>query len=707
MHDKLKLNSLNRIGSNPNMIASLLAVIALLCAIVVPLPPMNQMVTIVFDRDVPSNASGKVSASFGQSEKAVGVKPQHLTVSGHNLSYKPDPLTYDASTLHFDLSDVGDAQVVRVDGEVNVNNHHWWTAHRITAGDLRLSRTGDSISFDLSRSQIRSMVSGWKLLNPGRLALLVLVLVGIAIVLLHRLAFAAVPLPWFASAVMVVALTAMGAWRVWALDASGRSRLTIIAILLGFLLLTGLNAIAGSGGTARTAWNKPVIILDYVVMLVAAFGQGLVYILKWSHSPDEIAHLSYLAWEKAHLQLVPDFAGMRVYETVFSGRADLADPLAFNQLGHPPLYYILMLLVPGTHVSGTVVTFHVAWLRMASLLMLLAGLAVCAYLLYSRLPRIPLLHLVAALALVASPNMVQVSSGVNNDALCLLTVTLTVWGVVRFRERRYDWRTYLLIMGGLSTTLLTKLTAGMIAALLCLFVVIAAMGEREARFALTKREFWFTTPLLIPAIAYYAVVFVRYRSIQPSYQKLDPAGYMSSTFYKAMSDRSDMSIMQYVDYYITQFLRTWWSMPWQADIPRSGVTSFDARTIALTLLLAVPFAVLAIGRNSRGRTGNLLAMGMGAIALTMLYQFNNALNGFYVNGYTGGLQSRYYLCAMVIIVYALCWLLWRWFGVESESDAAALSGIGTLVCAGFTMMLVWDGLLQPFLLQQSGLAAIA
>ena len=173
-----------------------------------------------------------------------------------------------------------------------------------------------------------------------------------------------------------------------------------------------------------------------------------------------------------------------------------------------------------------------------------------------------------------------------------------------------------------------------------------------------------------------------------------------------MSDRADWDVFQYLNYYISQFLRTWWSMPWQQDVPRTGITSFDPEAIAVTLVWLIPFGILFVGRKYRDRVGNTIAMGIVGMGITLLYQFHVSWNAFYVNGYTGGLQSRYYLCAIVIIVYSLCWLLQRWF-VSSSGDAGlAMSRIGTVICAGFSMMLVWDGLLQPFLLQPVGISIL-
>ncbi|MBT1170591.1 glycosyltransferase family 39 protein [Bifidobacterium sp. SO4] len=678
----------------------IIAIAVLLAIIAIPLPPMNQTITVVFDRNLSSEASGVVVA--GMRDGVIESKTQRLTITTRYASYHPDPLTYKAETIRFRFSDIGSASIIRVDGEVNSQGRHWWTVHRILANDIKINVEANAVSFVLNQHEMQNMVRGWKMLNPFRLVLLMLELTIVAIVVLRKSVFSTIPQRWFLSGVIVVALTCMGAWRVWEMNAPLRSRVSIITILFAFLILTSLNVVIDGASSHRTI----LIVFNYVAALVTALGQGLLYIFKWSSSPDEIAHLSYVAWEKIHLQLVPDFAHMGLYGTVFKGYADLNAPVGFNQLGHPPLYYLIMCLVPGMQVSDSSVTYHLGWLRLTSLAILLLGLMLCAYLLYSRMPHIPILHLVAALGLVACPNMVQVSAGVNNDSLCLLTVTVTIWGILRLIERKYDWRTFLLIMFGISSTLLTKLTAGMIVSLVCLFTLISIVMDRQARAVLRKRSLWFSSSILILPIAYYMTIILRYHSVQPSYQKLNPTGYISSTFYSSIEERYDWNILQYLDYYITQFLRTWWSMPWQDEVPRTGVTSFTVGTIALTLLWLIPFAILFTRRSSRDAFAGVLFKGMVAIVITMVYQFNMALNAFYVNGYTGGLQSRYYLCAVLIIIYSLCWVLQRWFIISKDNKQYTMSYFGTLFCVGFSMLLVWDGLLQPFLLQPVGLAAL-
>lgn len=94
-----------------------------------------------------------------------------------------------------------------------------------------------------------------------------------------------------------------------------------------------------------------------------------------------------------------------------------------------------------------------------------------------------------------------------------------------------------------------------------------------------------------------------------------------------------------------------------------------------------------------------------AIVITMLYQFNISLRVFYVNGYTGGMQSIRspagncdYSPFIVLGAAALVF-------VSDENGTLHISRLGALFCAGFVMMPVWDGLLQLFLLQLVGLAA--
>ena len=294
-------NAYNYMKSKPSVCMALIAFASIIIVLLFPMNPANQMFTVVFDKELSSQSVGTATAD--ELDYASDVNAQDMTVMGQYVSYRPDPLSYNTDTLTIRITDVENARVVRIDAEVNTNGVHWWTAHRIKAEKLSIDQLNGTVTITLDSKQVDAMISGLKFFNPGRLLLFILVCAIWVAIVLKRYVFSSLPLPWFMCGVIIVVFTVMGGWRVWTNGMSMLRRVAIISILFGFLILTGLNTVKASSKYARY-----VIVLDYAAMLTVTVSQGLLYILRWSFSPDENAHLSYVAWEKAYRQLVPDFA---------------------------------------------------------------------------------------------------------------------------------------------------------------------------------------------------------------------------------------------------------------------------------------------------------------------------------------------------------------------------------------------------------------
>lgn len=249
--------------------------------------------------------------------------------------------------------------------------------------------------------------------------------------------------------------------------------------------------------------------------------------------------------------------------------------------------------------SGNTVTFNMVWLRLVSIAIGAAALGVLFYLGATRIPKIPLLHLLYALVIVSPPNLMFGISGISNYTLALLTVSITLVGLVRFSERRYDWPTYALIAVGLSTSLLTKITAGLLAGLMAVLVLLHALVTERSMKAIANRPFRCTTPAYAVPLAYFAVVYARFHTIQPSYQKLAYTEYINSGFYVANDQRPTMSIIQYVQYFLTRFTSTWYTIAGHAPTPRGNITVTSPSTIGITLILVAPILLFALRGGRR------------------------------------------------------------------------------------------------------------
>lgn len=271
-----------------------------------------------------------------------------------------------------------------------------------------------------------------------------------------------------------------------------------------------------------------------------------------------MAHLSYTAYERVHNQLVPRFENIRIYRDAVNptGHINLNDSVQFNQLGHPPLYYLIMSHMPGISNVGTEVTYHLGLLRCESFALGFVDILLCFYMGYTRIPKIPLLHLLFALMIVSPPNLIFVMSGLNNNTLAFTCVTVFVLGCIRFVERRYTVGTFLLVACGISSALLTKLTAGMIVYFIAILIVAYTLLRERNPKTILRKEFLWSVPVYTVPIAYYATLIMRYGTVQPSYQKLALSEYLSGPFYTPIAKRLNMSLSQYLVYYWTNFVHS-------------------------------------------------------------------------------------------------------------------------------------------------------
>ena len=693
------------IREHPGISITAIAAVFAVVITALPMPAYNVHYSLAYDQSLSSSTEVvfqfEYNATFPESAR------QQASIKDSIADIRVDPLNADSRSLRITTTGTT-AKPLRLDTAVDVFNGHRFAAYSLTINQS----SGNSIS--ITPSDLSVMQHATQRFSIVRLALLMLTLLLWAIALVRSTAGKSIRSAQFYAGTAIVLITL---WLIRyistlpALDYSHFPYRSIAAgILLGFLILTGINLHHFTNRKRAIT----VIAIDYVVIATYTLAQFLVYIKYFPRDYDEAAHLSYIAYEKIRHQVFPSFENIRIYEDAYtmSGSMNLSAFHEFNQLGHPPLYYLIMSIMPGITNSSGLVEYHINWLRAASFGIGFLGILLAIYLGYTRISReSPILHLLFATTLIAPANFVFVMSGVNNDTLCFLTVSIFTWGILRFREQKFDYATFLLIAVGISASLLTKLTAGMITSFIGLFVLIAAIHNGTSHVFLKSKQFLASLPLYLPPLVYYLHTIFRYRAIQPSYQKLDPYGYYHSTFYYAMEKRSELDLFGYIKHFGEGIMRSWWSMPWQPDITRSHTSSLTFDAIAVSMLVFIPVAIVAVRRN---RLGNTLAMAMAALAITLFQQFSNAMKGFYVNGYTGATQSRYYLCAMVFIAMAVVWMLSHWFG-QNKRDVVATNGVdednvdiiaaitptGQMLCAAFVMWLVYDGFLSSFLLHMA------
>lgn len=481
-------------------------------------------------------------------------------------------------------------------------------------------------------------------------------------------------------------------------------------IVIGMLVLV-------LGNIYATRWRGAlkasiVCIGNYLLILLYACFQFVIYIRYIGGFPDEEAHLSYAAFLKQTGDILPDFSRMQIYASPSPNSLNLAHPDEFNRLGHPPLFYLIEAYVGNVSIHGSIADFNINRLRLLSFLIGLAGIAIAFYIGYTRIPKIPILHLLFALMIISPPNVLYSISGVSNDSLALFSMSVFILGAVRFIEQRYNGLTYFTIACGISLTLLSKLTAGLMVVCASVGLLLyAVIKEHKGRDVLQHPAFWMSAPVYCIPGGYFVWLLAKFHTLQPSFQKLDFAGYVHSNYYVDINHRRSMGVWEYAVYYLKSFLGTWQSLAGATPVPKPDYPLYTLDRIAVMAIMIIPI-VLVIMRRSRLRDYGLLAYG--SIVIVMLYQAYSAFKGFHDNGYPGAYSSRYYDCAVTIFALIIIGMICSvFFGTahddphmrhgSADENASALSLGGIAVSALFALLLVFDGFVFSVLYYADGL----
>ena len=624
-----------------SLIASIVFIVLLIAVGIMPFSPVNITYEAKFDKSISKDS---VSFVFDVYDAKPSLGRQSTVAKESAASIRVDPVNYSSSSMTIKVNTKNkDVHLISMDAIVHSNGRNWYTAAHLPSGAFQTRHKKGIVVFRADSqyiSRFSQKIRQNSILKLGIVAVLALLYL---LIIARMVLFPTVRRGYFIASSIVTAGIIVFLLNLWFGRADlNTSRFPYKAIISG-LIVAVVSLVAMNYRTRMLSTGKRALACaaNYGFAAFFAAGQFAVYLKYYSHSNDEMAHLSYTAYERVHNQLVPRFEDIRIYRDAVNptGHINLNDSVQFNQLGHPPLYYLIMSHVPGISNVGTEVTYHLGLLRCESFALGFVGILLCFYMGYTRIPKIPLLHLLFALMIVSPPNLIFVMSGLNNDTLAFTCVTVFVFGYIRFVERRYTVGTFLLIACGISSALLTKLTAGMIVCFIAILIVAYTLLRERNPKTILRKEFLWSVPVYTVPVAYYATLIMRYGTVQPSYQKLALSEYLSGPFYTPIAKRLNMSLSQYLVYYWTNFVHSWCEIPYASDIQRPTLTAFGLDTIAITCVLLLPL-IITIYTNRR--ISRYLALGVAGTWLVMLYQFWSALKGFYQNGYAGAFQSRYF-----------------------------------------------------------------
>ena len=303
--------------------------------------------------------------------------------------------------------------------------------------------------------------------------------------------------------------------------------------------------------------------------LLCIYGAALLYYivkLCWyavyaGATPDEVAHLSYLAALTRNPALIPDFASLPLYAELSQagGRMVLSPAAGVNYLGHPSLYYLLMTLADAIRfqADGTVLV-EILRLRIINIVLTSAAMALVFYQGWKRLQnRRPLVHALYAAAVVTLPELGYVSSGISNDNLAFIGFVLFFAGLLRYDEDRLDLKTYLLIGVGFLLGAFSKLTAAMIMLIMLVVVLVMSVIRTKSLKLIANRYFLVILPCFLLFLAYELIIHRRYGGWQPTLSLIAPEFYETTVFYVAPENRVPMSFFQFFSHFALGIAHSW------------------------------------------------------------------------------------------------------------------------------------------------------
>ncbi|MEK0263935.1 hypothetical protein [Bifidobacterium mongoliense] len=682
---------------------------SLLLLVLLPFPPINIAYTAKFDSPVSDGT--KVSFAFDNNPNNPKGTVQHTTVKNGIARISLDPMNGSSKTMTITIPQK-DISIQKLASSIfipkdNINI----VLTRISGNAFHSKPSNDVTVFSIQPQQLQNLRTTARYKSEIKGFVLLLLFIIYLFYILRITILRRISKPYFGSLIIGFIIESWLLLHITGIHTSRSSyRILAIILLLTLSIMLIVNTVIGK--RFSTSARKKLIIIDDVGIIAFMVIQFRLFTTRLGGFPDEMAHLSYIAYMKLHGGWLPNFREMRIYQVKNGNSLILnnSQPNSFNYLGHPPLYYKVMAQLSNIIPKGNMIVFDMNHLRMISFGIGITGVILLFYIAFTRIPTIPLLHVLFGLILISPANMVYNMSGLNNDTLLLVTVTVFTLGAIRFMEERYNFLTYLLITVGICSTLLTKLTGGVMVIAMTIFIIAQTLWTRKWPNLRPHREIYFALSVLILPLGYYLKLLSRFHTIQPSYQKLAPTEFITSGWYTPSTDRIQLTLLEYTGYFFRRFLECWTSIVGYVPVSRTGTTPFTCDSIGVTLILLIPFTIFFF---HRGKKQLYLSMGISSMSIAIIYQFTSAAAATYGRGNLGGgVQSRYYQCAIGLLALCIIWMICRSPIIKQNSSSLksacntnvhpepALTELGTATIAFISLLLLYDGFISTFLLSE-------
>lgn len=411
---------------------------------------------------------------------------------------------------------------------------------------------------------------------------------------------------------------------------------------------------------------KQIVALIYIVFICFFVFKGLHYMKYVQYVPDEHTHLSYVIYMKENpYKFIPDFEEIR-YSYMKSSDDDnlyIAEGETC-QLGHAPLYYSIMAAFGDIEIleEGESARVNMVQLRMLNLILATLGMLLFCYIGFSRIDsNIDNItnHIFYAATSTGIPMIALSSAGVTNDNLIYIGFGLFLLGIIRYFEDKDDLGTYILVAIGFFVCMMSKLTAGFAVCVALLMILVFDWIYNKKPRVLCNKSFILSLPIYLITLVYFASVFVKYKTIQPTLSILNPEQYYNSGWYIPMENRVELSFREYLKTFLDTMGYTWTSI-YNGEFfyfKKAGI--FEWWPFVLIVIVAIIYLIyhlISLFVKKERINIWLVACIVGGIAM-LVQNYVTCYNNFLSSGRVGGIQGRYYMFLAPILALANIYLI--------------------------------------------------
>ena len=233
--------------------------------------------------------------------------------------------------------------------------------------------------------------------------------------------------------------------------------------------------------------------------------------------------------------------------------------------------------------------------------------------------------------------------------MTLMASGLVVFALFRLTEYKYDWWSYLCLSIGLSIAVLTKMTVGPPLLIASILFLIWQLKEKNIKI-INNIPFFFSLLIYLIPLIYYIQMYNQYHSFMPSFDDMHPKDFYNSIFYHSLDNRLEMYSLPDFIYWFWRTLISNLYQPLQGNMSSNNGYLIPVWGVISKTIVILFFAAAFIPEKSGDRKWNVIRFCSFGAWYFLIHLFVNTYQRYYFDGYLGGVQLRYFLYAVPMMV---------------------------------------------------------